>query len=815
MSDSKLKYITKFCLVTSCFLPWNVRSAMGQVIPDQSLPNNSVISVENDKLVINGGSIRGDNLFHSFSQFSVPTNATALFNSALTIENIISRVTGTLPSNVDGIIQANGGANLYIINPNGITFGPNARLQIGGSFMASTANHMVFADGYQYNTGDSTDANLLTNTIPVGLGFLNPGEITVQGTGSNLLDSPFAPFTRLGTSFGGLNIQSGRSLALVGGDITFNGGLVSSPSGSIELGAINDGTVRFEDTAGIWSFDYSDANELRDIQLSDRSLVDGSGMGSSAITLQGGDISLSDGSVILIQNIGSESDRNVQINASNSLHIEGIAFFDQLFNGLVSGIYSETLGSAPGADLLIVAPQVTLDKGNIGSTSYGEGSGGSISITSENLSVLNGAFLGSATASSGIGGDITINSSNTIVSGFNSLFAENSSAIVSNARGLGAGGDTTITGGSLSVNNRGSLGTNTLGLGQGGDVYLNLSEQVQITGELGSNFNDGTLTPSNLTSSTFSTGQAGSLFLDTPKLLLNDSGIITASTFYQGDAGEIVIQASELVQLQRGFISSGAIKPPNSIREFLQIPDELSGAAGGITLDSPIVQISDGGAISVENNGSGREGNIDISSELIQMNNGAITTSASADANGGNIFIDSELFSLVNNSSIIANSQTGTGGQVLITTTGIFQDTTSTITATSAAGPQFDGTVTIQAPESNPNAAASDSPSFQPPQTQSVCGTQSASGQNEFVVAGRGGLPSPDSLLGSNSGWQELVLEDTSFTETMQPSSPIVEAQGFVFNADGTVSLTAFSAQYSQLNTSLQSQSCSIGNREF
>ena len=192
---------------------------------------------------ISGGAQRGGNLFHSFQAFSIDEGRAVYFANPTGVENILGRVTGGGGSEILGRLGVLGEANLFLINPNGIIFGPNASLDIGGSFLATTADGVGFGEqGWFSATTPEAPSPLLTiNPSAFFFSQISTGDIAVRAT--TPIDSALASF--------GLSVGVGENLALLGGDITIEGGGLNASGGRIDLGAVEGaGTVRLNGEGG-------------------------------------------------------------------------------------------------------------------------------------------------------------------------------------------------------------------------------------------------------------------------------------------------------------------------------------------------------------------------------------------------------------------------------------------------------------------------------------------------------------------------------------------------------------------------------------
>ena len=297
----------------------------GTLGPSGSLPGpDYVIS---DDL----GSLHGSNLFHSFGEFSVLTDESATFTGPDIIENVIGRVTGSNSSFIDGLLSCTIlDANLFLLNPSGVMFGPNATLDVNGSFHVSTADFIRLSDnGIFY--ADPAQNSVLTVAPPSAFGFLgdNPSSISIEGS---LLQVP-----------------EGKTLSIIGGDISINNGTLYAPGGRINLASVaSQGEVTLE----------------------------ASGLGVDTFESLG------------TINISHSSDEHIEIDDTEIGNID------------VSG--------TPGGTVYIRGGHFTLDGGYVFSDTYGDtDSDGGIDIRiREDVSLINGSWITANPFGSGNGGDI-------------------------------------------------------------------------------------------------------------------------------------------------------------------------------------------------------------------------------------------------------------------------------------------------------------------------------------------------------------------------------------------------------------------------
>lgn len=278
-ANTFISVLTTGFITSGMILP--VVAQVAQVASDGTT-NTTVNSIGNNFTILNGID-KGNNLFHSFSNFSIPTGGSAKFDLVNTpnITTIFSRVTGGNVSQIDGLITTLNSSNpvsLFLMNPNGIMFGQNASLNIGGSFVGTTANSIQFSDGVEFSAVNTSASPLLTMSVPIGLQMgSNPGAIRVQGTGHNLtFDSVrfpqfFPPFKRE-TNPTGLTVQPGQTLALVGGDVFLEGGQILAEKGRIELGSVSSGLVNLSPKSSGFALGYKGVSNFQNIQLSQKSI---------------------------------------------------------------------------------------------------------------------------------------------------------------------------------------------------------------------------------------------------------------------------------------------------------------------------------------------------------------------------------------------------------------------------------------------------------------------------------------------------------------------------------------------------------------
>ncbi|ELS02279.1 filamentous hemagglutinin family N-terminal domain [Xenococcus sp. PCC 7305] len=581
-----------------------LNSVTAQVTPDST--TNTRVDVNGNDFTIEQGDRAGGNLFHSFGEFSVPNGGSAFFNNAADIVNIFSRVTGGNISNINGLLGAQGTANLFLINPAGIIFGRNARLNIGGSFLGSTADSIIFPDG-EFSATNLDNPPLLTINAPIGLSFRdNPGDITVRGNGngarpfdSEIIDTQEA-----------LRVDSNATFSLVGGNLNFEDAVVKTAGGRVELGSVNGGQVNVVSVDNGLSFDYSAVENFSDISLSGRSNIDASGVGGGDINVAGNNIFITGVSGFTADTLGSESGGEISIFAAESLTISGIE--NEL--NFVSAISNRVFPS-------------------------GVSDGGNITIETANLTLGDRALISTASLGQGNAGNITINASESITLESQGNTSTISSNITTNA--IGNGGNVSITTSSLELSSGALINASTSGQGDAGNISID-SVNILIDGQDNSDVGTGVF--SNVGSN--AVGNAGNINITTESLTLRDRGSINTVSGGQGNAGNVTIDASNSIVLE----GSDPTSSTNTAISTFVSGDNAQGNAGNIELTTGSLSLNNGTGLLAFNVANGQAGDVTINAteDVLFSNNSNIFV---VGATGGFINVNAKNLSITSGSS--------------------------------------------------------------------------------------------------------------------------------------------------------------------
>lgn len=560
--------------------------AFAQITSDGTLPNNSRVTVQDKTRIIEEGTKVGENLFHSFEKFSVPTGIIADFNNPLDIENIITRVTGNEVSNINGLIRAKGAANLFLLNPKGIIFGRNASLNIGGSFIGSTASSINFADGTKLSANKES-APLLTVSVPVGLQFgANPGTIINQSQATDNKKQRV-----------GLQVQPGKTLALVSGDITLNGGYLTavgekSAGGRIELGSVaGNSIVSLKPVSKGWALGYEGAQNFGDIKLERQAIVNASGNGSGDIQVQGRNVKLADGSQIRANTLSTRPGGNIVVNASEALEIIGTSP-----NGeQPSTLTTETVDDGKAGNLTVNTKRLLLKNGGLittGSSLYAD-------------LPVNTCYPVCVSRKSGAAGNLTIRASESV-----SLIGETitktgkdtfQSRVTTQTRGNGAAGNLTIRTGKLIIQDGGqiSAGTTSRSKGAGGSLTITAADSIEVVGA--SVYDE---EPSRITNQTAGTGNARTLTINTKKLSIRSGGQVGAPSVSRRGPDILSTGRGGNLNINADYIEVVGVYPSENpkIRNFypsrLTTRTEGRGKAGDLTIKTISLIIKDGAQVS-------------------------------------------------------------------------------------------------------------------------------------------------------------------------------------------------------------------------
>jgi filamentous hemagglutinin family protein len=673
--------------------------AQNIIVPDETLgPERSIVQPRVDGTlqydVITGGATRGTGLFHSFSQFNVGDRLNAKFSVSPAIQNIFARVTGGDGSRIDGFLGTgidNGTAlgaspaSLFLLNPNGVVFGPNAKLDLAGAFLVTTASGFKFAGGAEFSAVNPQTAPLLTVSVPIGLQFgAKAGGIEVNGV-------------KLSKS------TDGQSLGLIGGNVKITDSTLSTITGQLDVGAVGAGeSVGLTPLPIGWKVDYNGVKSFQDIQV-DRSQINAGAVkvGDFEIfpidlQLQGKRIAISDNSLLQhgYEDVKTPNLRSgkLKLNASESVDINKSNIFNygdgsmstpgmEINTGTLklsnkSNIILQQNGGTAGNIDIKASQGVLLQDGTEGlsqifSANYSQGdiSGGAVNITTPSLEIYGGSGIATLLVKEGKAGDINLKVGRLVVAGERRFPSSIASNVPSEL--VGDTGNINILADSIDLIDGGNLTIAQFGQGKAGIIDLQVKGAIVV--------DDGT--SKGLASSIGHLQGRQPLTADVSlpgvkiraeRLVLKNGGRVNTRMIDDGDSLGIDIQVAEDVIIQgtvtRPQITDGG-KPIFSSSGISTSKLRGIGNGGNIQIRAKTLQVLDGGGIESDIDRAASE----ASSDIFQGKAGDILIVAS-----DRVLVSGEkpqpisarfgIFSASNISSTVVPNANAQGGKISIQT---------------------------------------------------------------------------------------------------------------------------------------------------
>ncbi|MCC5620479.1 S-layer family protein, partial [Nostoc sp. CHAB 5715] len=634
---ASIKSILSLCLISTALSL--ASPAQAQITPDNTL--SSEASQLNQNLIINGalgdkidgGATRGSNLFHSFSEFNIQDGQRVYFANPTGIENILTRVTGGNGSNIFGTLGVDGAANLFLINPNGILFGQNARLDVQGSFVGTTANGVQFGNQGLFSATNPQAPPLLT-IQPSALWFNQLNQ------GAAIQNNSVAPagIDAAGFNAYGLRVADGKSLLLVGCNVSMDGGKLNAYGGRVELGGLAaPGNVNLLFNGDNLSLKFPENTTRAEVLLTNQAGIYVTGAGGGNIAVNARNLEILGGTILTAgigQGLGTPETigGDITLNATGEIKVAGGSIVRNLVR----------LGS--------------------------QGNGGKITIDSGSFSLQDGAALAASTLGQGNAGNVTVGAKNAVELANASIFSTVS------AGGVGKGGNIDINAATLSLTDGAQLLTITddasdtqpAGRGDAGNVNVKVTGAVDIAGKKNG-------FPSGIASymSTGTVGNGGNITIDSVDFSLSDGAKLVASTSGVGNAGNVTVGAKNAVSLADAYIfstvSAGGVGKGGNI--------DINAATLSLTDSAQLLTTTDG-ASDTQPAGRGDAGNVnvlvtgavDIAGEKNGFPSGIRSNVETGTVgNGGNITIDSGDFSLSDGAKLTAStSGVGNAGNVTV-----------------------------------------------------------------------------------------------------------------------------------------------------